>query len=123
MAGFALIKIFTDTNILHASHAHILLPEKISKYILDHKKIESVELKWLIPKMVIDERRHQMLQAAKNLSPKISDLESLLGHALGINEEVMEERIDTKIQKTIAKHGIEICDIDCKNVDWSDLGP
>lgn len=121
MAGFSLIKIFSDTNILHASQAHLLLPSKISEYISEHKRIESMELKWFLSKMVIKERRHQMLQAALNLEPKINELEKLLGHALGINEEVMAERVDTKIHKTISELGIEVCDIDCNDVNWRDI--
>lgn len=107
MAGFNIIKIFTDTNILHASQAHLLIPAKVSEYIADHKRIESVDLKWQLPRMVIDERRHQMLQAAIDLSPKIGELEKLLGHSLGINEEIMSDRIDTKIRKSIDELAIE----------------
>lgn len=121
MAGFTLIKIFTDTNILHASQAHLLIPAKVATYISDHKRIESVELKWQLPKMVIDERRHQMLQASVNLAPKISELEKLLGHALGINKEIMEDRIDSKINKTIGELGIEICNADTNKINWPEI--
>lgn len=121
MAGFSLIKIFTDTNILHASQAHLLIASKVAEYIADHKRIESVELKWLMPKMVMNERRHQMLQAALGLSPKIEELEKLLGHALAINQEIMEDRIDAKIRKTIEDLSINVCDVDVNKIDWHEI--
>jgi len=121
LAGFTLIKIFSDTNIIHAAQAHLLLPAKISEYIAEHKKIESVEVKWLLPKMVVSERRHQMLLAAKALNPKIAELEKLLGHNLGFNDDVLAERIDSKINKVIVELGIDICDIDSSSVDWDEL--
>jgi hypothetical protein len=121
MAGFSLIKIFSDTNILHASKAHLLLPSKVSEYIAEHKRIESVELKWFLPAMVVSERKHQMIQAALSLNPKIAELESLLGHALGINNEMIEERIDSKINKQLGDLGLEVCDIRTEEVDWCDI--
>ncbi len=121
MAGFTLIKIFCDTNILHASQAHLLLSSKVHEYISEHQRIESVDLKWMVPKMVIDERRHQMIVAAKNIKPKIDDLEKLLGHNLGINDQILEDRIDSKIQNSIQNLGIEVVDIDHNKMDWKAL--
>ena len=121
MAGFSLIKIFSDTNILHASQAHLLLSPKVAQYIADHQRIESVELKWMLPKMVVEERRHQMLEAAKALFPKIAELEKLLGHNLGISEDILADRVDSKISKTLSELGIFVCDIDHEKVDWCDL--
>ena len=121
MAGFSLIKIFTDTNILHASQAHLLVASKVAEYISEHKRIESVDLKWLIPKMVIEERRHQMIQAALELSPKIEALEKLLGHSLAIGKEVIEDRIDSKIRRTIESLGVEVCELDSKIINWDEI--
>lgn len=121
MAGFRLIKIFTDTNIVHAAQADLLISSAVHKYVSEHKEIESVELKWYLPSMVLEERRHQMISAALALSPKLAELEKLLGHSLGINAEVMEERVNTKINKTIEGLGLEICDLDIGSVDWNEL--
>jgi PIN domain-containing protein len=121
MAGFKQIKIFTDTNIIHAAQAHLLISTAVHKYISEHKEIESVDLKWFIPSMVLEERKHQMLNAALALTPKINDLEKLLGHSLGINSEVMEDRINSKIAKTIQELALEICEIDTGSVDWDEI--
>lgn len=121
MAGFGLIKIFTDTNVLHAAQAHLLVATKVAEYIAEHKRIESVELKWLMPRMVMEERRHQMVQAALSLVPKIEDLERLLGHSLAITQEVMEDRIDSKIRRALDEYGIEIVDLDLEKVSWQNV--
>jgi hypothetical protein len=121
MAGFKQIKIFTDTNIVHTAQAHLLISSAVHKYVSEHKNIESVELKWFLPSMVLEERRHQMLAAAKGLSPKLGELEKLLDHSLGITPEIMLDRVNAKISKTIEKLGIEICELDIGSVDWKDL--
>jgi len=121
MAGFKQIKIFTDTNIIHAAQAHLLISTAIHKYVLEHKKIESVELNWYLPSAVIEERQHQMLNAALALSPKINELEKLLGHSLAITADVMEDRVKSKIHKTIEELGLKICELDTSTVNWEEL--
>lgn len=115
------LKIFTDTNILHASQAHLLVSNAIFKYVAEHKSIESIELKWFLPEMVIEERRHQMVKAALNIKPKIDELEKLLGHSLAISPEIMEERVKSKIDKTIKELGFHICNLDTNAVNWKDI--
>lgn len=121
MAGFSLIKIFMDTNILHTSQAHLLVASKVAEYIADHKRIESVDLKWQMPRMVLEERRHQMVQAAISLGPKLEELERLLGHSLAITQEVMEDRVDSKIRKALEEYGIEVVDLDISAISWQEI--
>ena len=121
MAGFKQIKIFTDSNIIHTNQSHLLVSSAVSAYIAEHKKIESVSLKWYLPSMVLKERKHQMLSAAIALSPKIFELEKLLGHSLAISEEIMSDRVDSKIKKTLNELDLEICQIDTKAVDWEEI--
>jgi hypothetical protein len=121
MAGFKQIKIFTDTNIVHAAQAHLLISTAVHKYVSEHKKVESVELKWFLPSMVLEERRHQMLNAALALTPKLDEVERLLGHSLAITPEVMEDRVKSKIEKTINELGLEVCELDAKSVDWEEI--
>lgn len=121
MAGFKQIKIFTDTNIIHAAQAHLLISTAVHKYVSEHKKIESVELKWFLPSMVLEERRHQMFNAALSLTPKLNEVERLLGHSLAITPEVMEDRITSKINKTIDELGLEVCQLDTTSVNWEEI--
>lgn len=121
MAGFKQIKIFTDTNIVHAAQAHLLISTSVHKYVSEHREIESVELNWYLPGMVLEERRHQMLSAALSLRPKLGELEKLLDHSLAITPEVMSDRINSKINKTIEELGIKVCDLDTSSADWSDI--
>lgn len=121
MAGFKQIKIFTDTNIVHTAQAHLLVSNAVYKYVSEHKEIESVQLKWFLPSMVVEERRHQMLSAALALSPKLAELEKLLGHSLALTAEVMEDRVNSKISRTIDELGIEVCELDHSSMDWEEL--
>ena len=121
MAGFKQIKIFTDTNIVHAAQAHLLVSNAVYKYVSEHKEIESVELKWFLPSMVVEERRHQMLSSALALSPKLAEVEKLLGHSLALTPEVMKDRINSKISRTIEELGIEVCELDLTSMDWGEI--
>ncbi len=121
MAGFKQIKIFTDTNIVHAAQAHLLISTAVHKYVSEHREIESVELKWFLPSMVLEERRHQMLKAALALTPKLNELEKLLGHSLAITAEIMEDRVSSKIQKTIDELCLEVCELDISSVNWEEI--
>lgn len=121
MSKSSTIKVFFDTNILYTNQAHLLLPRKVVDYIRDHRKIESVEIKWHIPRMVIEERRHQMSVSAESLMPKVNDLEKLIGHNLGINSEVLNDRITSKINKAIEEHGLEILELDSSKINLDDI--
>ncbi|MEW8441276.1 MAG: PIN domain-containing protein [Candidatus Thiodiazotropha taylori] len=121
MAGFKQIKIFTDTNIVHAAQAHLLVSNAVYKYVSEHKEIESVELKWFIPSMVVEERRHQMLSAALALSPKITEVEKLLGHSLALTPEIMEDRVNSKISRAIEELGLEVCELDLSSMNWHEI--
>lgn len=121
MAGFKQIKIFTDTNIVHAAQAHLLVSNAMYKYVSEHKEIESVALKWFLPAMVVEERRHQMLSAALALSPKLAEVEKLLGHSLALTPEVMADRVNSKVSRTIEELGIDVCELDISSMDWNEI--
>jgi hypothetical protein len=101
MVGFSTLKIFSDTNIIHVKNAHQLIERTVAEYILEHRRIESVELKWMLPGMVVEERKHQMLQEARSLMPNIGKLESLIGHSLALSDDILKDRIESKISKTL----------------------
>ena len=121
MAGFSLIKIFFDTNLLHTSQAHLLLPERLREYVAENRAIESVALQWMLPRTVVEERRHQMFEAAQELMPKLAEFEKLLGHGLGFNDEIIADRIASKIDRAIEDLDIKICELDCSDIDWPAL--
>jgi hypothetical protein len=115
------IKVFFDSNILHTKQAHLLLPSKVIDYIKDHRVIESVEIQWYVPEMVIEERRHQMQLAAESLLPKLHDLEKVIGHNLAISVEILRDRIVDKINATIKENKLNIIPLDTSKVNLAEL--
>lgn len=115
------IKVFFDSNILHTNQAHLLLPSKVIDYIKDHRVIESVEIQWYIPELVIEERRHQMQLAAESLLPKLHDLEKVIGHNLAINVEILRDRIVDKINIAIKENRLNVVPLDTSKVNLSEL--
>jgi hypothetical protein len=121
MVGFSTLKIFSDTNIIHVKNAHQLIERTVAEYILEHRRIESVELKWMLPGMVVEERKHQMLQEARSLMPNIGKLESLIGHSLALSDDILKDRIESKISKTLDEYQVEVIDLVDEDVDWKNI--
>lgn len=121
MSKPATIKVFFDSNILHTNQAHLLLPSKVIDYIKGHRVIESVEILWYIPEMVIEERRHQMQLAAESLLPRLHDLEKVIGHNLAINVGILRSRIADKINATIKENKLNAIPLDTSKVNLAEL--
>ncbi len=121
MSKLSTIKVFFDSNILYTNQAHLLLPSKVIDYIKDHRVIESVEIQWYVPEMVIEERRHQMQLAAESLLPKLHDLEKVIGHNLAISVKILQDRIADKINVTIKENKLNVIQLDTSKVSLAEL--
>src|SRR5690242_12245577 len=100
------VAIVLDTNCLYTEAADKLVCQDISDFILQEVPTLGVEITWHLPSVVKAERRHQMLERARKLLPNLQKLENLLGHALGINEEVLVSRVDEAIRRQAELHKI-----------------
>jgi hypothetical protein len=108
-----------DTNCLFTEAADKLLSFEISDFILTGSKTLGLDVAWYLPPVVKAERNYQMLERAKKLLPNLLKLETLLGHALNINEQVLADRVRDAIARQVAAHGIRELAIDTAQVDWN----
>lgn len=115
------LRIVLDTNQLYTGSASDLLREEVVQLILDCRRHQDVSLVWYIPEVVRLERRHQMQQAGRELLPSVNKLERLLGHGLGISEDILTDRVGAAIGKQVATLSLQILPIDTGRVDWRRL--
>jgi hypothetical protein len=110
-----------DTNCLFTEAADKLLCSDISEFIQNDSPQLGLKISWHIPSIVKAERKHQMLERGKRLLPALSKVESLLGHALGINEEVLGSRVDDAIKRQMEQHGLCELGIATEKVNWNEV--
>jgi hypothetical protein len=114
------LHIVLDTNALFTEAADRLLATEISEFVL--KSFDNdLNLRWYIPSVVTGERRFQMVERAKRLLPHLDKVERLLGHNLGITEEVLALRVDDVIKRHIETHKLNEVGFHESSVDWQEM--
>lgn len=113
--------VFFDTNVLFTQVASDLVPPDVKTIVMENSDHVDLEISWILPNVVIEERKYQMLSKARDLLPNLQKLEKLIGHAFGVEDDTLNLHIDAAIQKTIEDLKIKVVDIDVDRVDWSDL--
>jgi hypothetical protein len=115
------IHVVLDTNCLFTEAADRLLSLDISEFILASAQELGLQISWYLPSVVKAERKYQMLDRARKLLPSLAKMESLLGHALGISEDVLDGRVDDAIRRQIDAHRLKELTIVPDRVAWDQL--
>src|SRR5207237_81766 len=110
-----------DTNQLYTGSAAHLLRAELKKLIEESRSHTDIQIEWLIPEIVRWEREYQMTAAAQELLPTLGKLERLLGHNLGINEEILSSRVQDAIDKQVHELTLKVISVDVGAVDWTNL--
>jgi hypothetical protein len=114
------LHIVLDTNALFTEAADRLLATEISEFVL--KSFDNdLNVRWYIPSVVTGERRFQMVERANRLLPQLEKVERLLGHNLGITEEVLAARVDDVIKRHIETHKLNEVGFHESSVDWQEM--
>lgn len=115
-----LVVIF-DTNALFTDLASELVRLEVKDLITRHSSYSDLEIVWLIPSVVIDERKFQMLKAARLLLPNLKKMEKLLNLQLTITNDTLEFNVDRVINSSMTKLGLAKLNVDEKNIDWANV--
>ena len=115
------VHVIIDTNALFTEAADKLLSSAISELIVGANDRLDLNVEWYIPWIVKSERQFQMLDRAKRLLPHLEKVERLLGHQLGITEEVLRTRVEEAIKKQIELHQMKEIGLDPMQVDWQKM--
>lgn len=115
------LKVVLDTNAIFVGTASDLLRQEVRSLIQDTTKHSDLVISWYLPGIVVHERQYQMRRKGVDLLPSIQKLEALLGHALGITEEIIETRIKEAISKQIEEHRLNVRELALGTVPWDRL--
>jgi len=115
------IQVVLDTNCLFTEAADRLVSNEISSFILNDSPQLGLKITWLIPSVVRSERKYQMMERGRKLLPALTKIENLLGHALGINEDVLVSRVDEAIKRQMDQHQIQELDLATDKIDWRQI--
>lgn len=110
-----------DTNVLYTKVANDLVRNEIKSAILNNSTHTDINISWLIPEPVINERKFQMQKRAFELLPSLEKLEALIGHKLNITAEILVSRIEESVKKQMAELGLTVLPIDESSVDWKSI--
>jgi hypothetical protein len=113
------VHVVLDTNCLFTEAADKLICAEISSFIQKSLPDLGTQIHWYIPEIVKGERKFQMLERATKLLPTLGKLELLLGHALGITEDVLQSRVDEAIKRQIDSHSLKEIVADYSQIDWT----
>lgn len=112
------LKVFFDTNVIYTQVASDLFRSEVSEFLAAPIKDPQLEVQWYLPEAVCSEREFQMNARATELLPPLAKLERVLGHQLGINAEVVRDRIASTIRRELEKHRVNVATLDTAKVPW-----
>jgi|AntDeeMinimDraft_5_1070356.scaffolds.fasta_scaffold00069_19 hypothetical protein len=115
------VEVVFDTNALFSGSCSNLVSKATRDLIERHSDHPDIHVNWHLPKSVINERQYQMLRKASDLLPSVEKLEALLGHNLGINNEILNDRIVAAIERDKSALGLNSLDPEYNSIDWSDI--
>jgi len=110
-----------DTNILYTQVASDLVRQSVKTLIAENSTHVDLDVEWYIPRIVIGERKFQMIKKAKELLPALSKMERLLGHGFGIGGDTLEMHVEKAIKESIDELGIHVYDVDTTAIDWDSI--
>lgn len=115
------LRVVFDTNPLYTVIAHDLVSQEVEKLIRNNSQHIDVHISWYIPSIVVQERKFQMVQKAKELLPSLRKIETLLGHNLAITAEILQTRVDQAIQTSLDSLKLNQLDLNVNAVDWKTI--
>lgn len=115
------LKIVFDTNVIFTGSASDLFKKELIEFFAKYSTLSDIKITWLIPDVVIDERRYQMKKKGFEIIPSIKKLEKIIGHNLAITEEIIETRINETIEKQVSLYNVNPISIDVTKVNWETI--
>ena len=113
------VHVVMDANALFTQRADKLIRLELSQFMKSDFKSTGVRVNWHLPSVVKEERRVQMVSSGTNLLAAVAKLELLLGHNLGMNAEILADRVDSAIKRQIEEHSLMELNCDFSRIDWS----
>lgn len=108
-------RVFLDTSAIFTQSATAPVRGDLTKYI--HGLRETHPVEWYMPEVVLHERTAQMFEQAAKALPAVEILEVIVGHPIGVREEITRDRIQTLVEAELRRLGISILPLDVSTID------
>jgi PIN domain len=112
------LRVVLDTNALFTNLGDELVKHETIQLIEENKQHADLKVTWLMPEIVFEERLFQMRKHTVGLVQNLQKVETLLGHNLGLNKEILDSKILDVAKKQADSLGIQIVSLDESVVDW-----
>jgi PIN domain len=112
------VKIVLDTNAIWTGGENYLLRREMSELVRGNRGDAHLDIQWILPEVVLHERRYQMQREASALLPSLTRLERVIGHPLNITEEVIGERISSAVERQVQEHQLVVQPVSYDHIDW-----
>lgn len=96
------VKVVFDTNVLFTDDEAKLLSNAAERIIRNAQRETGLDIEWILPSVVVGERRRQMEVRALKLLVPVQKIERLLAHNLALSAETLKHHVSKAID-------------DCKN--------
>ncbi|HAX41182.1 MAG TPA: hypothetical protein PLF84_14635 [Bryobacteraceae bacterium] len=111
------LRVVFDSNVLYTGSASDLVQKEVVA-IVEQSKYPDLEVVWYLPEIVRHERHYQMRKKALDLQPGLAKIEKLLGHNLGITEEILLKRVEDTVAQRQSDLGLVLLKLNYEEVDW-----
>src|SRR5258708_38240663 len=115
------LRVVFDTNPLYTQVPSDLVNAEARKLILDNSSHPDLQIKWIIPEVVISERHYRMREQAEQLLPQFQRINALLGIGLSVTLETLSPRILSVIESEITALNIQRLPLDHARVEWQSI--
>ena len=113
--------VFVDTNAIISNSISEIVKSEVVDLVNKHRSYPDVKINWVIPEIVLLERKKQMKLKAENCLQAVGNLEKLVGLTWGVNKENINPHLDRAIQLQISDLGAMVSKLDPQRVDWNGL--
>lgn len=113
--------VFVDTNAIISNSISEIVKLEVVDLVNKHRNYPDVKINWVIPEIVLLERKRQMKSKAENCLQAVGNLEKLVGLTWGVNKENIDPHLDRAIQLQISDLGATVSKLDPQRVDWNEL--
>lgn len=115
------VLVVLDTSALFSDSVDKLICLELSNFITEELRALGLHVSWIMPSMVVTERRQQMLNKATDLMGSVEKLERLLDHRLAITTDTLRIHVDEAVRKQMVAHNLVEETLQYDKVNWESI--
>lgn len=107
-----------DTNALRAQTTDEVVTPALATLVSKHSNHGDLDVHWIVPKIVRDEREHQLRMGFREILKPLLKAKSLLSLDIELTDESLHRAIANKIDEKLNELKVTVASFDHRLVDW-----